>query len=525
MKIVIVNSFDIKGGAARAAYRLHKGLVEIGENSRMLVCRKSSSDQNVHIAKPIPLIKEESQHLQFFINNVIKSRYIQQNRSGLSNTLFTFPYPGLDISQTSLVRSADVVNLHWIDNFQSPITLRKLFDLKKPIVWTLHDEWAFTGGCHYSAGCLGYVKDCSNCPQLKDNLFNIPSVVLEDKLKLFVNTNLTIVTPSQWLSGCVKKSKLFKKFRIETVPNSLETDIFIPIPKHTAKQTLGITRQTTTILFVADIGDEKRKGFKQFIEAITFCSKDPKFQDLIMRGLVKVICFGNPNKEMEMLPMDTASLGYIEDDKNMSEAYSAADIFVLPSLEDNLPNTILESMSCGTPVVAFDTGGMPDLVEDGITGRLVPFMDTKKMGEAILDLVLHPKKRVKMGIECRKKMESEFRLTVQAKNYISLYQDLAEKSQTSTSKITQDTEKAFSFNTEEQAVKLNTTLGPGFQNSDDNILIKILLKVHYQKIAEQDTIIRNMRNSLSWRIAAPLRKLWHLLPGSFTTLCKKFFST
>ncbi len=551
MKIVIVNTCDIVGGAARSAYRLHKGLLEIGESSRMLVRTKDSADKSVYKIKPIEQLDDTTTTLRSFFWN-IQNQYINQNRTDLSNTLFFFPYPGFDISELPLVKSADVINLHWIDKFQSPVTLRKLLDLKKPVVWTLHDEWAFTGGCHYTAECQGYTDNCSNCPQLKDNSFNITSVVLEDKLKLFADTNLTIVTPSHWLSSCVKKSKLFRKFRVETIPYSLETDIFKPLQKETTKRRLGISEQITTILFGTEYGNEKRKGFKQLMEAINFCLKDSKFQDLIRRGLIKVLCFGQPSDDLKSLPIDSVSLGYIKEDQKISEIYSAADIFILPSLEDNLPNTMLESMSCGTPVVAFDTGGMPDLVKDGLTGKLAPFLDTKKMGEAILDLIFHPEKCAKMGIECRKKMESKFNLTVQAKNYIALYQDLVKKSQASTSKTTQNTGKEFFFNTEEQAVNLDTSLGPGFQNSDGNILTKMLLRVYHQEMANknqtikkhkqmitnkdqqiaerdavirnQDAIIKNLEKSLTFRLTAPLRKLWHLLPESCIALCKKFLA-
>jgi glycosyltransferase involved in cell wall biosynthesis len=350
------------------------------------------------------------------------------------------------------------------------------------------------------------MNDCSNCTQLKDNLFDVTAAVLEDKIKLFAGANLTIVTPSQWLSSCAKKSKLFKKFRVETIPYSLETDTFVPISKEKAKQKLGVSENVNTLLFSAELGNEKRKGFSEFAQAIDVCLKDSRFKDLAKRGLVKLLCLGLPSDELTKLPIDTISLGYLREDKKISEVYSAADIFILPSLEDNLPNTMLESMSCGTPVVTFDTGGMPDLVKDRLTGRLIPLLNVKKMGEAILDLIFNSGKRVKMGIECRKKMESEFNLSVQAKNYKDLYQDLLEKTGTSTFKTKQDTEKSFFSNTQELSVKLNVTVGPALQNSNDNILTKMLLKAYYRQIADRGMFIKNIKNLFSWLSIALLRK-------------------
>ena len=232
MEIIQLNTYDIDGGAARAAYRLHRGLIEIGQQSRLLATVKSSHDETVSLLSPEP--QTAATDSDYF--SLIQQHYINANRTSLSNTLFSLPYPGLDLTQLPEILAADIINLHWIAYYQSPVTLKQLLDLGKPVVWTLHDMYAFTGGCHYSSGCSQYQKDCFSCPQLKDNPLGLTSALLKDKLDLLVNSNLTVVTPSRWLGQCARNSQLFRHHRIEVIPYSLETDVFVPLAKTEAKK-------------------------------------------------------------------------------------------------------------------------------------------------------------------------------------------------------------------------------------------------------------------------------------------------
>lgn len=460
MKIVQVNTFDIQGGAARAAYRLHKGLRQSGEDSRMLVRYKASTDDSVYgidIERSHETIDAE------VLAQAVQEQYVNAHRTDLSNTLFSLAYPGCDLSELDIVRDADIINLHWIVNYQSLTTLQKLFALGKPVVWTLHDQWAFTGGCHYSVGCKKYEKDCSVCPQLADDPFDLAAAVLKDKVELFSGANLTIVTPSRWLASCAKASKLFRELRIETIPNSLETDVFSPIQKSEAKQKLGLPDNTRTLLFGAESGEEKRKGFSKLVASVQHCKTDPKFQEIVRDGGIKIICFGHPGKELDTIGIPVVSLGHLSSDELIRTAYSAADIFVLPSLEDNLPNTILESLSCGTPIVAFEVGGIPDVVIDGVTGKLVPAYDTKKMSKAIISLIADPTQREEMGRRGRQIILEGYSLKKQAQNYLSLYKELIEIS----------SPVAVSATSTGQA-RLETALGPACRDIYDNVLFKSL---------------------------------------------------
>ncbi|MBW2217750.1 MAG: glycosyltransferase [Deltaproteobacteria bacterium] len=476
MKILQISTCDINGGAARATYRLHKGLREIGQDCRMLVRHKESQDDTVVLVDAEE--RPENPNEDFFLSDIIQPYYIDSNQTELSNTLFSLSYPGYDLSELPMVQSADIVNLHWVAQYQSLVTLHSLFALGKPVVWTLHDQWAFTGGCHYSAGCEKYQSDCVECPQLGDDPFNLPAAILKDKLEIFKDVDLTIVTPSRWMAECARRSRLFKDLKIEVIPNSLETDIYTPLSKSEAKEEIGISPQAITMLFGAIDGSEKRKGFFELVNAIKFCLNEDVFQRLLQDDKIRLICFGRPSHELESIGIPFVALGHLDSDEKIRSAYSAADFFLLPSLEDNLPNTILESMSCGTPVVAFDVGGLPDMVTNGVTGQLVPLSDTRKMGETIIDLIQKPDLRKSMGKEGRKRAEQEYSLSVQAGRYFDLYEglNLSNKSvfQTVSAEPGVDTAWCDVEKKESLPVPITTAIGPSFREIYDQVLMKAL---------------------------------------------------
>ena len=210
MKILQISTHDIRGGAARATYRLHRGLRHMEQDSCMLVRFKETDDDFVSAVAQ----EQETDANAFFLEVPIQEQYINAHRTDISNTLFSLPYPGYDIFRSPLVQNADIINLHWVSQFQSPVTLKHVFALGKPVVWTLHDQWAFTGGCHYSSGCKEYQSSCKECPQLANDPFSLPEAILHDKEGLFQKANLTIVTSSRWMGRCAGESRLFKSLRV-----------------------------------------------------------------------------------------------------------------------------------------------------------------------------------------------------------------------------------------------------------------------------------------------------------------------
>jgi glycosyltransferase involved in cell wall biosynthesis len=419
MNIAIISTQDIHGGAPRATYRLLKGLRLFNTCPVMMVRTKDSHDPSVvKVEINVPEFK-----LEQTIFWAIQHYAVVLNRSDRSNTFFTLSYPGYDISGTEFIQEADVVNLHWVAEFQSVETVAKLLELGKPVVWTLHDENPYTGGCHYTAGCSGYRNDCLDCPQLKDLHHQIPYHVLSNKLKNW-RKNLTIVAPSRWLAGKARKSKVFQKFDVEVIPNAIEVDVFKPREKREAKKSLNIDPDTVCILFNAEYHSEKRKGFGKLLEALDFCLSKKDFIGLVSEGKIRLLTVGDPQQEIVRLGIPYQALGYLKSDGDLAKVYSAADVYVLPSLEDNLPNTMLEAMACGTPVVAFDVGGMPDMIKNGETGYVVPPFDSKRMGEAVVDLVFNAQKRTRMNTRCRHLIEQHYKLKDQAAAYFKLFEKL-----------------------------------------------------------------------------------------------------
>jgi glycosyltransferase involved in cell wall biosynthesis len=477
MKILQISTYDMEGGAGIAAYRLHRALRGIGEESRMMVRYKASADETVlsALSQNQPPTGDEG----FYLGTVIQSQHIDSNRTEISNTLFTLPYPGDDLAGSTLFREADLVNLHWVVRYQSPVTLQRLFQSGKPVVWTLHDQWAFTGGCHYSAGCLKYRSDCVSCPQLADDPWDVPAAVLRDKLTLWARSDLTIVTPSRWLAACARESALFRELRIEVIPNSLDTEFFTPLPKEDAKRDLGLPPDAATLLFGAEQGSEKRKGFRELLAAMRYGLAIPEFRSLLERDRLKILCFGHPDPALRNEGLPVVALGYLESPEKIRTAYSAADQFILPSLEDNLPNTMLEALSCGTPVVAFAAGGIPEVVFDGVNGRLAPVGDSQELARAISSLVLRPEESKSMGRNGRRMMVEEYSLPVQARRYKSLYQDLCERHEPRKAPIPRK-EVADIPPTEVTGsaailrVPLETTLGPHLQAILDPVLFRAL---------------------------------------------------
>jgi glycosyltransferase involved in cell wall biosynthesis len=425
MKIAVVSTSDLTGGAARAAHRIHDGFCLIGEESWILSANKTSNDKfSINFKDSISVIQSVNHSQEISFSDI--QGYINHSRTDISNTLFSFPYPAYDISNHPIIKNTDIVNLHWVAFFQSPVTITKILDTGKPIVWTIHDEWAFTGGCHYSAGCNNFKDSCSECPQLEMHDSYIPKSILGDKLSLFMD-RITVVGPSKWLAGQARKSRIFRNSRVENIPYSLDTETFIPYSKIESKRFWRIPENTFTFLFGAESMSEKRKGFSKLLEAILHLEKNEVWKDAKQNGKIHFLFVGPPSEELKNLGIPFTIVGTINNDTLLAKVYSAADIFVLPSLEDNMPYTMMESLSCGTPVVAFRIGGMPDIIKDGETGYIAEFADTVSLSEKILQAYTNPTERIRLGINARKDMEENYNLKIQAINYQKLFTDLLNK--------------------------------------------------------------------------------------------------
>jgi len=410
IKVLHLNTFDIKGGAARAAYRIHHGLRAANVDSHMLVQRKKSSDPTV-----------TGSHSTFgrawgYLKELIDLLPLKLYRHRESVPLSPGWLPG-NISRTIHKLNPDIIQLHWVVGGFVP--LKELVKLNRPIVWTLHDMWAFTGICHYTGECERYTEACGYCPMLNSTKVNdLSRNAWERKKNAYANLNLTIVTPSQWLAQCARRSSLLKDFRIEVIPNGLDLDVFKPVDRKTAREQLSLSPDKKYILFgaISSTGD-RRKGFHLLHPALRTLSENHNVKD------VELLVFGASEPENPPdFGLPTRYLGTVSNDERLALLYAASDVCVTPSLQDNLPNIVVETLACGTPCAAFNIGGMPDMIEHQKNGYLAHPFDPEDLAKGIQWVLDEDPTR--LTAHARKKAEEMFALPIAAKHYRDLYEKL-----------------------------------------------------------------------------------------------------
>jgi len=406
MRIVIVNSSDIQGGAARAAYRLHKSLLAQGVDSNMLVQNKSSDDFTV--IGPETKYQKITGKLRPLINRTPVKIYKKRTK-----TLFSPSFLGSnDIINTINAINPDVVHLHWVCG--GMIKIEDIVRIKARIVWTLHDMWAFTGGCHYDEGCNLYKNNCGNCKALGSNKENdLSRNIFNRKQKIFPLVNdMTVIGVSKWLTNAAKSSTLLKNKNHITIPNPINTNVFKPFSKHKARDLWNLPNCKKLVLFGA-IGatSDSRKGFKELNESMgSLKNKDIEF-----------VVFGSSKpKESQNLKFKMHYLGYLHDDISLVTLYSAIDVMVVPSLQEAFGQTASEAMSCGTPVVAFNTTGLMDIVDHKKNGYLAKPFKVDDLANGI-EWVLNNVNYDVLSKNARDKVLREFDAKVVAKKYIDLY--------------------------------------------------------------------------------------------------------
>lgn len=424
MKILIVNTFDT-GGAANACLRLHQGLLKEGIDSHVLLNNKSKNIAFTNVLKPKKLKHNLLEKLKYKSIRILKElkligvkqskqyRFIKSRDTRLE--LFKFPNSNFDITKYDLYKDSEIVNLHWVANF---LDYKSFFKKNtKPVVWTLHDMNPFSGGEHYTEEYLGI--DESGFP-VKRNISEEELLVSKKNIAIKIQSlskvdNLTIVTPSEWLANEAKKSEVFKGFPIYCIPNGLDAEIYKPRDKDYSRELLNIPKDKKVVLFVADSISNNRKGF-------IFLKK--AFEQLANANLV-LCAIGSKNSNLESLN-NIIELGSIQDERLMSIAYSAADVFVIPSLMDNLPNTVLESLMCGTPVIGFPIGGIPDMIQDGENGFLTKEISVSSLLET-LNKFLNSSETFDIN-KIRENAVKKYDQKIQASNYIKLFESILKES-------------------------------------------------------------------------------------------------
>ena len=407
MRILHIHTSDYTGGGggAIAMYRLHLGLKKAGFNSKILCATKTleSSDSIAipHLSRSELLLRKVTSRLGLNGIHCISSFKIKETKAYLD---------------------ADVLNLHSFRARFSYLALPALTE-NKPAVFTLHDIWPFTGHCAVSYDCDRWKTGCGRCPYPRE----YPKTYLDSsawmwpkKRKLLGEVwKPVIVTPSRWLANLVAEA-CDGRCRVEVIPNGIDTTVFRPVDRLQARKELGLPEDRKIVLFAAAKPSEKRKGIMYFFEALKYVQAD-KWMALAVGGAVDFSKWVPQGVEVRQL-------GYVKKAEDMAKVYSAADLYCITSLADNFPTTVLESMACGTPVVGFAVGGIPEQVTEEC-GQLVSLGDAKALGQSITNLLNDNTKRKTMGELCRKRVEQEYNLQLFIERHLALYRELVGKGQ------------------------------------------------------------------------------------------------
>jgi glycosyltransferase involved in cell wall biosynthesis len=407
-------SIQPEGGAGRAAKRLHEGLRRIGHESIFFVRDLREREEGV--------VAFDSR-ANIFTRGIrsLRRRQIEADFAGYRKNrtegqeVFGDDRGVLGAEVRHQLPPCDVVNLHWVAGFIDYSDFLSQVPKRTPVVWTLHDMNPFTGGCHYDRNCGKFAGACGSCPELgSGDDTDLSRRIWQRKrraLQKIQQGRLKIVADSNWLASKAKESSLFREFPVEAIHYSLDVETFAPRDRAAARSVLGIPQNTKIILFVADHPNIRRKGFKTLAEALTEFSGD---RELLLLSM---------GRDKPELPkgLSHLHLGYVTEERYQSILYSAADIFVIPSLQEAFGQTALESTACGTPIVGSDAGGIPEIVRDGVTGLLFPAGDPRSLAAAIGNLLGDDKRRAAIGAECRRIAVEEYSLEIQAKRYANLY--------------------------------------------------------------------------------------------------------
>ena len=400
MNVLILSTYERSGGAAIAALRLLHAFQKNGVNASMLV-RKNLTFGGRRVQKQsLPSIWER------LVIATVHNRFSTRNLWAIDTACC-----GEDITSTEEYQNADVIHLHWINqSFLSFKTLEKIVKSGKKIVWTMHDAWNATGICHLTLECKNHLSECGNCQYLSHTSpSDLSHKVWKKKKALYAAGNIQFVTCSRWLMEEVKRSSLLASQNVTSIPNPLDTNFFMPQNKMLARKMLQLPEEKKLLLFVAQNVNNPYKGMKYLFEAV----KKSRRNDITL------LMLGNA-EGVECEGVETIALGYLSEQEKIRAAYNAADAFILPSLSENLPNTIMEAMACGTPSVAFRVGGIPEMIDHMENGYLSDFQDSSDLSQGI-EYVLKEENAARLSAACREKVLTEYSEKSVVERYLSLY--------------------------------------------------------------------------------------------------------
>ena len=413
MRILIVNTSEQTGGAAVASNRLLKALNKMGVEAKMLVREKETDNANViklhkHYLQKIYFLFER---LCIFFNLHFRKKHLLE--IDIANS-------GNDITSLSIFKKSDVIHLAWINQGMLSLnSIKKIITSDKAVVWTMHDLWPATSICHYPKRCKRYESSCQHCPILPANGSekDLSAKIWAKKNKVYNSGHIYFVTCSKWLCKEAKHSSLLKEHTIQSIPNPIDTHFFKPLDKHEARKKLNLPNDKNIILFVSQRVTDNRKGMDLFIEAINHIAKE--FPEIKKNSCIAILG-GHAEEIASQLSLPTYPLGYVSDKENIIDVYNAANVFVLPTREDNLPNTIMEAMACGVPCVSFKVGGIPEMIDHLHNGYVAKEHNPQDLAQGI-KWVLNNANYTQLSTAAIEKVIHTYSERNVAEQYINLY--------------------------------------------------------------------------------------------------------
>ncbi len=418
LKVVHINTYDGNGGAGRACLRLNKALQAENIDSKVIVHYKFGKDPQIGTFNKNAVQKAYTAGT-IILERILAKRFLKPQK----RTPFSFAWFGRSVVHHPDVKAADVIHLHWVNHsFLDPKHLAELAKLDKPIVWTFHDSNAFTGGCHVRYTCDHFLRQCGHCPLLKKPDANdISHRIWTQKNDAYQKMDINVIAPSSWMLSSVLSSSLMHDRPVLQIPNTLETDIFKPVDRSEARKQLGLPEDK--IIFLTGFMPSRKdlhKGTSYLMDSLEML----KTRLGSRADQVELVVFGNRDaNNVPELAFKANFLGTINNDQRLALCYAAANAFLIPSLEDNLPYTVMESLSCGTPVVAFTTGGIPNMVEHEHNGYLATYRSAESFTDG-MEWVIDHNDRTSLQLNARDTVMNKFSERVIAQKHIQLYEQL-----------------------------------------------------------------------------------------------------
>ena len=422
MKVLILNTSDRTGGAAVASHRLMAALNNNGEKAKMMVRDKVSDDPSV-----VRMGRQWLMKWRFAMERLCILLRLRGNRQHLWE--IDTASMGADITKTREFQEADVIHLAWVNQGMLSLSgIHRILQSGKPVVWTMHDLWPATALCHYARGCDSFKTQCQDCKLLPQggSAKDLSYKTWERKKSLYNHSNIHFVTCSRWLEKQAKQSALFKGHFVTSVPNPIDTNVFCPQDKTKVRKALNLPVDKNIVLFVSQKVTDERKGAAYLVEAlnklITPTTENPQPTTFSAENTVVALLGGHSEELAQQITLPVHALGYVNGEQNLAQVYNAADVFVLPSLEDNLPNTLMEALACGVPCVAFNVGGIPEMIDHRKNGYVAEARNTDDLAQG-LAWVLADADREALHHEALQKVARCYSQQSVAMRYVDVYSE------------------------------------------------------------------------------------------------------